>query len=225
MQHPVPDGGGEFRRDWLRYYRTTPVKCGEGTTKYLLVDAANEKRSTSDYTSMWVIGLGSDGNYYVLDMLRDRLNLTQRAEALFTLHRRWKPQYVRYERYGMMADVQHIKYLMDERNYRFSIDEVAGQTPKNDRVRRLIPRFEQGKIWFPESLHYTDYEGKTRDLVHDFIEEEYASFPVALHDDMLDSLARIEEPDLPLVWPMQVEEPKPKDRYARKGHGGGSAWV
>ncbi len=52
-------------------------------------------------------------------------------------------------------------------------------------------------------LHWkTDYEGKSVDLMQVFREEEYKAFPVSLHDDMLDALARIEEPDLNLAWPM-----------------------
>ncbi len=42
--------------------------------------------------------------------------------------------------------------------------------------------------------------------MHSFIEEEYFAFPVGLHDDMLDALARICEPDMTLVWPK--EQPK-----------------
>ena len=37
-------------------------------------------------------------------------------------------------------------------------------------------------------------------------------------------LARIEEPDLPLVWPMPEEPDSDRDRYARK-KGSGSAWT
>ena len=37
----------------------------------------------------------------------------------------------------------------------------------------------------------TDYQGRSVDLVQAFIEEEYKAFPVGLHDDMLDSLARM----------------------------------
>ena len=37
--------------------------------------------------------------------------------------------------------------------------------------------------------------------MHTFIEEEMCAFPVGLHDDMIDALSRIAEPDLPLVWP------------------------
>jgi predicted phage terminase large subunit-like protein len=218
LQNPAADATQGFKREWLKHYQGD---AAIGTNRYLLVDAANEKRKSSDYTAMWIIGLGADGNYYVLDMVRDRLNITQRAETVIKLHRKWKPTQVRYERYGMMADIEFIKRLQEEQNYRFEIQEVAGQTPKNDRIRRLIPIFEQGKFYLPDTLYRTDYEGIPRDLVHSFIEEEYLAFPVAIHDDMLDALARIAEPDLPLTWPEVEEEP---DRYRSKRQRG-SAWA
>lgn len=96
---------------------------------------------------MWVIGLEPGRNYYVLDMLRNRLNLTERTDALMRLHRKWKPRQVRYERYGLMADVQHIK-TRQAASYRFEIVEVAGAMPKNDRIRRLMPLFEQGRFGY-----------------------------------------------------------------------------
>lgn len=215
LQNPTADATQGFKRDWIKFYEGSPEDVKGGCNRYLLVDAANDKRKTNDYTAMWVVGLGQDSNFYVLDMVRDRLNLTERAEKVIALHKKWKPTQVRYERYGMMADIQHIKYRMIELNYRFEIIEVAGQTPKNDRIRRLIPIFEQGKVYLPQSMHKTDYEGQVKELVGSFIEQEYASFPVSLHDDMLDALARIVEPDLVLTWPKQEEEDKP-DRYQRR---------
>lgn len=229
MQNPTADKTQGFRREWMKFYHSSPIDAGGGTNKYMLVDAANEKRKENDYTSMWVIGLGPDENYYVLDAVRDRLNLTERADAVFRLHRRWKPYQVRYEQYGMMADVAHIQERQERENYRFQIIEVGGTTPKNDRIRRLVPHFEQGKFYFPETLHYTDYEGKPTDLVQAFIEDEYVAFPVALHDDMLDSLARIaepanEKPELSLVWPTP-EAPEVHDKYRRRHEEEGSAWA
>jgi predicted phage terminase large subunit-like protein len=152
---------------------------------------------------MMVVGLGSDGNYYVLDMVRDRLNLAERLERLFDLHRKYKPKQVRYERYGMASDIDAIKARQEQENYRFDVTEVAGVTSKVDRVRRLIPIFEQGKMYLPRSLHKTNWEGIPVDLVQAFIEEEYIAFPSGLHDDMMDSLSRISDPDLRIVWPKE----------------------
>lgn len=205
MQRPRAGTGADFKRGWVQKYTNVQPST---MFKILLVDPASGERSknakvaaNADYTSMWVVGLGADENYYILDGLRDRLNLTERAEAVFRFHRRWKPGQVRYERYGMMADVQHIKAEMDRRSYRFSITEVGGTTKKEERIRRLVPLFQQGRVWLPEELKYTSLEGKTRDLVHDFIEEEYLAFPVGRHDDMLDALSRIAEPTLDTPWP------------------------
>jgi predicted phage terminase large subunit-like protein len=209
MQNPLADATQGFKRDWLRHYEN---RSGEGMNKYLLVDAANSKRKSSDYTTMWVIGLSADKNMYALDIVRDRLNLTERAAMVMKLHRRWRPMQVRYEEFGMMADIAHIQSVQEAQNYRFDITKVAGRTPKNDRIRRLIPICEQGKLYLPHSLNYTDYEGVVRDLVHDYIEQEYVAFPVALHDDMMDSLARIAEPELDLVWPRESTAGK-RDRY------------
>ena len=198
LQDPKADETQGFREDWLRYYK---ADASAGTNRYILVDPASGKRKTNDYTSMWVVGLAPDGNYNVLDMVRDRLNLTQRGKLVMQLHRKWKPLQVRYERYGMMADIEYIRTLQDAENYRFEVTEVGGQTSKPDRIKRLIPLFEQGKVYLPETLHKTNYEGTVEDLVSIFVQQEYKPFPVSLHDDMLDALARIAEPDLPTVWP------------------------
>jgi phage terminase large subunit-like protein len=192
-----------FKPEWIRKYKGD---ASRGTNRYILVDPANEKKKDSDYTSIWVIGLGIDGNYYALDMLRDRLSLTERGDALFRLHRLWSPLGVGYEKYGMQADIQYMQDRMERENYRFHITELGGSLAKRDRIRRLVPIFEQGRMWLPETLRRTDYQGVSRDLVDVFLREEYEAFPLGDHDDMLDSLARITDDDMHLVWP-RVERP------------------
>mgnify|MGYP001595488240 FL=1 len=214
LLNPKADSMIGFRREWLRTYKT--VAHPQRMNKYILVDAASSKKKGSDYTAMVVIGLGGDGNYYVLDMVRDRMNLTERAERLFALHRKWRPRQVRYEKYGLMADIEHMKSRMEAETYRFDIIEVGGQTRKEDRIGRLIPLFEQGKVYLPQTLHVADYQKVVRDLVHDFVEDEFVAFPVGTHDDMLDALSRIAEPDLKLTWPQEKKEVYvPPQSYSR----------
>lgn len=198
QQTPRPESGGEFKKDWLRFYKNKP-KTGINT--YILVDPASEKRKTSDYTSIWVIATAEDGNTYALDIIRDKLNLTERGKVLFKLHRHYRPIKVGYEKYGMQADIEYMEEKMEQENYRFKITPLGGSLKKEDRIRRMIPMFENGRFWLPESLHYTDYQGATRDLVRDFIEDEFAPFPVGRHDDMLDSLSRSEDEDMGIVAP------------------------
>jgi hypothetical protein len=72
-------------------------------------------------------------------MYRDRLNLTQRTKRLFELHRKWKPIEVRYEEYGLQADIEHIEGEMETQKYRFKIIKVGGPVRKEERIKRLIP--------------------------------------------------------------------------------------
>ena len=188
LQNPKADETQGFKTDWLRKYKTV---TRTGMNVCILVDAASEKKKSSDYTSMRVIGFNGDQNIYILDAIRDRLNLTQRAEALFALHKKWKPNDVGYEKYGMMADVEFCRSEMERVNYRFNITELGGSMPKPDRIKRLMPYYAQGRVYHPEQLMRTDYQGRTVDLVQAFIEEEFKAFPVSLHDDMLDSEARM----------------------------------
>lgn len=198
QQEPRPESGGEFKKEWIRHYVSKPDKT---VNAYILVDPASEKKKTSDYTAIFVVGLGADNNYYILDFVRDRLSLTQRADVLFSLHRKYKPLRVGYEKYGIQADVEHMRDRMEREQYRFDITELGGQLKKEDRIRRLIPLFEARRVWFPQSLNYTASDGVVSDQVRDFTEEEYAPFPVGRHDDMIDCLARIVEKDLQATFP------------------------
>jgi predicted phage terminase large subunit-like protein len=205
LQNPKADETQGFREEWVKYHDGMKR---DGLNVYMLFDPAGSKSKKSDYTSGWVVGLGPDENLYVLDMVRDRLNLTQRADLVMRWHKKYKPvrtDGVRYEKYGLMADIEHIQSIQRSTNYRFDITEVGGQIPKNERIKRLVPYFEQGRVFLPRSLYYTGSDGKLTDLIKDFIEQEYKSFPVPIHDDMLDALARIAEPDHPLIFP-QLEE-------------------
>lgn len=211
LQDPKADETQGFKEEWLKY-----ATCDwRNLNRYIVVDPASAKKKTSDYTAAWVLGLGEDGNIYVLDMVRDRLSLTQRADLLFGWHRRWQPLAVGYERYGKDADIEHIQDRMERENYRFNVIELGGTMAKVDRIRRLIPWFEKGRIFLMPQLNKTNYEGKTVDLTRTFINDEYLAFPVAAHDDMLDALARILDEDMPVLWPRRYyaeDEDDERDR-------------
>lgn len=204
LLNPKGDSSQGFQRSWICTMKGQPH--GRGLNKYILVDPANAKRKSSDWTTMGVIGLGADGNYNLLDLVRDRLNLNERADALFRLYEKWLPiSGVGYEEYGLQADIAHIEHLQQERNYRFKITPLGGSMSKIDRIKRLIPVFEQGRFYLPCSLHRTIYDKTTIDLIHVFVEEEYVPFPVSVHDDILDMLARILDEDMKVKWPLPDE--------------------
>lgn len=223
LQEPVPVGGGEFKPEWIEYYSTVKPKT---MNLYILVDAAGgdevnkKKKKTSDFTAMMVVGLGTDNNYYLLDIVRDRLNPTERVEMLFILHRKWntlcgKPPKVGYEKYGLMTDTHYIRKHMDNENYRFPLVELGGKMMKEERIRRLIPDMQRGRWYFPAELKYIDNEGRVFDLVSEIIKSEMPTFPRARFDDGLDALSRIKDEDLQAVFPSpKVKKPLYEDKQS-----------
>lgn len=202
LQNPLADNAMGFDLDWLMYYNS--ITNFSGWNFYLLCDPASEKNKTSDYTTMVVIGLATDKNYYLVDGVRDRLNLTERTNWLFRLHRKWSPKSVGYEKYGMQSDIEHIRYVQNQENYRFNIKELGGSMPKNDRIRRLVPIFENYRFFMPHKLPFKATDDKIHDFIAELIRDEYETFPIGMHDDMLDCIARITDEKLEARFPKQT---------------------
>ena len=196
QQTPRNGDGDEFKRDFLRFYQRPAVEIASNMTIYILVDAASSKKKTSDLTAMVVIGIGADGNKYLLDAVRDRLKLSERAKKLFELHRKWRPRYVGYEQYGQMADIEHMLSVMENENYRFNITPLGGRMRKEERIRRLLPDLENSHWWFPEQLWYKTVDGKMVDVIDTMIEVEMLPFPVGRNDDLIDALSRIYDTEI-----------------------------
>ena len=164
--------------------------------RYIFVDTASAKKRDSDYSVMWVVGLGQDRNYYVLDGVRDHMNLTERTDAIFKLVKKWQPSQVFWETIGAMADAEHVMEEMSIRGYRFNIRKLHQSIAKLDRIRWLEPLFQNSKIWFPSQMFYRDVQGVEHDLTQDFLNDELVIFPSTRHDDMLDCLANIKHQDI-----------------------------
>lgn len=212
LQDPVPIGGGEFRpSEWIQFYGEGEIKPKEMNVYILCDPSAGEamnkkKKKSSDWTAFVVVGLAPDQNYYLLDIVRDRLNPTERIDMLFILHRKWlalvgKPIKVGYEKYALMSDTHYIKLKQKNDGYRFPVVELGGTMAKDNRIRRIIPDAQNGRWYYPHNLLYTDTDGRTFDLVKELVESEMPSFPKARFDDMLDAKSRIYDADMGALFP------------------------
>jgi phage terminase large subunit-like protein len=203
MQNPALGATDSFKREDLRYY---DGHIDSSTmNRYLLVDPANAKKKSSDYTAAAVLGLGQDRNVYLLDMVRDRLGLRQRADLVIHLHRKWSRPVTGYEKYGKDADIEYIEERQAAENYRFDIvalpKQGATNLSKHDRIQRLIPIVSERRLYLPRKLFYTMADKTVRNLTTALIEEEMLAWPVPVHDDMLDAIARLF--DMDLIWPQE----------------------
>lgn len=197
--NPVADSGQSFRREWIQYWGASHYNS---LNRYITVDPANSKKADSDWTVFTVHGLGADKNYYVIKRIRDRLGLQERANVLFRLHQEYRPIGVGYEQYGLQADISYIQEQMDIRNYRFGITPLGGKLSKIERVKRLMPLYETGRVYLPASEPYEQrYDAKIVDLQRIYEDDEFVAFPYPVHDDMLDCQARILDTELGATFP------------------------
>jgi phage terminase large subunit-like protein len=201
LQNPTADGMRKFARAWLR---TWDLKTRRPYMNiYILVDPATTIGETTDYTCMTVIGTDYMRNYWVLDMMRDKIELGDKWTALRDLVIKWRPMAVGYEKMGAGAsDIQYYNMKMEEEGVNFYIIPLPNYKNKNDvRIAELQPLFERGRIIVPDAIPYTDKNGEFHDLIAEFVEEEYTKFPLMEHDDMFDCLANILAPEMEIFFP------------------------
>lgn len=236
LQEPVPIGGGEFKDDWMQFYAPGSIKPKEMNIAIIVDQAGGEelnkkKKKLSDWTVIMVIGLAPDNNYYVLDIIRDRFNPTERIETIFMVHRKWnalagKPPKVGCEQIGLMTDAHYLKIKQQQDAYHFPIVPLgAGQRiSKEERIRKLIPVMQNMRWYMPPSHIYVDgtTEARRWDLTREFIDSELKTFPRSRYDDMIDAASRILDEELAMVFPKPKVGTVAKARQAAMSGGGGS---
>lgn len=205
---PIPDDDIVFKLEWLKFYDSLPRIP---MNVYLMVDPSGDrewnKNDDFDWCVMIVIGVDRHNNRYLLDMVRDKLSLTQRWDVLRDLYLRWSPIRIGYEKYGMQVDLSYIS----ERSIAEGVTiprpiALRGSAPKVVRIRKLVPLFETGRMYLPRKLSYTDVSGARRNLIQEFIDEEYTKFPKSLHYDMLDCLARQMDDEMGIAPPFVKDD-------------------
>lgn len=172
QQHPVPDGGAIFQRDWLRQYlkKDLPEQFDRVVLSW---DMAFKDGDTNDF----VVGQawGSKGaDRYLLDQIRARMSFTDTLVAFRRLAQRW-PQAT-------------AKLVEDKANGPAVIDalkhEVPGIIPvepdgsKTARAHAVTPFFEAGNVYLPSPAECEWAKEYTSELLQ---------FPSSAHDDQVDA--------------------------------------
>ena len=213
LLNPSSDKTMGFKREWVRYMESVHQSH---MNVYLMVDPAGEKKRSSDHTAMAVIGLGADRNYYLLDFVYDKLSLKERTEEVMRLHQKWRPLKTGYEKYGKDSDIEHIISEQERVNYRFEIIPLGGRLSKIDRIMRLQPIFENRRFYMPRSIERVQYDGRNTNLIEQLLDEEYDSFPLSVHDDGMDCIARILDEQMGTIFPSVVQGKPPPMRYPKR---------
>lgn len=200
---PLATDQQEFKVEWVRYYRIRPSEYNIA----IFADSASSTAKQADSTVFAVVAEDALKNYYLMDMVRDKLNIVRRWERLKELVKKWSCRTVHYEINGQGAiDVQYFKEKMSEETFYFDIVPIKNwRVDKETRIRNALqPLFEGGRFFLPDTLSYLDDSGTKRELIHEFISDELLRFPFSSHDDMLDTLSQVRHEDSKLTNPYTV---------------------
>lgn len=227
MCNPSQSSVMRFMDDWIseRCNADEIYENREEYNWYIMVDPANTKNNTSDYTSMVVVGAGSDKRYYIPDMVRDRLVQSERKKSLFSLVNRWttpsgRKPIVFEEQSGLLSDMEYFRREMESDRYYFELHAVttrprisadvrmSGVSMKHQRILALEPLFKSHRIVLAEKCLKVNYSGNEEDMMASFIFQEYQKYPYGEHDDALDALSRIADAETGplLLFPDSVRD-------------------
>jgi predicted phage terminase large subunit-like protein len=159
-----------FNPDWWRYYDELP----EFEATISSWDCAMTSGDQSDYSVGTVWGIAKDG-YYLVDLLRKRLEFPQLIEEVKLQAQRYNPQRILIE--YAMSGISLVQSLLDETRLPVKGISVAQKGSKLARARRITPLLDTGKVILPTRALWLD----------DFL-SECTLFPHASHDDMVDSM-------------------------------------
>ena len=202
--NPMADISNNFLPEWIEYTDDLSKRMNID----IICDPAGSTKTRSDYTVFWVVGRTEDDEYILIDIVRDKIDLEQKWSTIRALHTQYtrdgrKPR-VFYEQVSMQSDLQHFNYRMAEESSYVEMIPVSGKPKlnpqhmmsgvplKDQRIGALIPLFKMHRVKFYRSgPRYSHFEKREVDMLQQFIDEEFLSYPFSKHDDGLDCMSRI----------------------------------
>ncbi|WGU42068.1 MULTISPECIES: phage terminase large subunit [unclassified Phenylobacterium] len=171
QQQPAPAGGNVIRREWLRYCDAPPE-----TFDRLIVSW--DTASTLNETSDWSVGQvwGAKGlDYYLLDVVRDRLEAPDLRRTIVDVAMRWEADTT------IIEDTELGRALGQDLRRAGLLRPILIRPYHEKRVRleAQSARFEAGQVHLP---HEAPWLGEyVRELL---------AFPAGKHDDQVDATSQ-----------------------------------
>jgi predicted phage terminase large subunit-like protein len=185
QQRPVPAEGGQFRKEWFRYfthngeYYTLESNAGLKNVftgncyNIITVDVAISQKQTADYTVISVFAVTPQSELLLLDRLRARLNNPEQQKQIKIFFQRYNPDSIDIE--NVAYQLALIQQLLDQglpvREYRPVKDKVS-------RASTAAVYYEASRVYHPKNASWLPEW-----------EDELLLFPLAAHDDQVDTVS------------------------------------
>lgn len=176
QQHPVPDGGGLFKEQWIQYYRQAdlPSKFDKLVTSW---DMTFKDGAGSDYVVGQVWGRAG-AKFYLLDQVRGQMDFVKTKAAFVSLAEKW-PHAVR----KLVEDKANGPAIISELR-----DKVAGIIPITPKESKEARAYAVSTLWEAHNVYIPDPQ-ETKWVGRDFV-PELLSFPAGAHDDQVDAMTQ-----------------------------------
>jgi len=175
QQRPVAAEGSIFKREWLKTFTSKP----EFTRLIFSLDTAFKVGESNDY-SVLAVWAEAQAGYYLLDLVRERLDFPALKSRVVAKAAYWRPHAV------LIEDAASGQSLIQSLRVETSLPllPVKPLGDKESRASAVSPLFESGRVHVPQSAPW----------LSDYI-DELISFPASPHDDQVDVSTQA------LAWP------------------------
>lgn len=194
LNYPIDESIAYFKRD--DFLPMVQEDFEQRVQYYSACDFAVSTNERSDYTVIATVAVNSLGELYVVDIRRGRLDSAEIIEAMFSVHRRYKPELFVVERGAIEKALgPFLNREMQQRGVYINLYPMTPTKDKQSRARSLQARMRAGGIKYNKDAHW-----------YQALEDEMARFPRDRHDDQVDALSWIG-----LVLDKIIEAPTPEE--------------
>lgn len=170
QQSPIPSGGYLFKKEWFNYYPFLP-EITDDDTVFQSWDTASKTGLQNDW-SVGTTWLYKNGMYYLMDVVREKLNYPDLKARMLAEAQQYKPWFILIEDTGVGTGL-----IADLKSEGLDVIEISATQSKEARANIQTPKFESGRVWLPETAPWLSE-----------LEAELLAFPVGRHDDQVDSI-------------------------------------
>jgi len=180
----MPDEYRTFKKEHFKYYPSNEKdKLIKSCNIYLLCDLAISQKETADFTALSVVGINTNNHMFIFDIVYGRFTPSETIDHIFELVQKYPILKVGIEKVAYQAALEHFLVKeMPKRNVFFDIQPLVADKKKELRIRTLQPRFVAGTVWFEEDANWLTE-----------LEKELLTFPTGKKDDLVDSIAYVEQ--------------------------------